>query len=107
MENQILPLTHVYFPFIDETTPAGYIILCTIQIAAVVSGTLVTSAWDFLIATALLNTGLFAKIMSLEMEEIDIDFEHNVKMINIRARFRNILRMHQELIGLDKLLYIF
>lgn len=99
MENERVPLVPVFLPFIDENTSVGYTILCSIHLIAFVAGTMGTLCCDFIIAACILNTLVFARIISLEMNEINIDLLENVKKIHIQARFRNILCMHQEMIG--------
>lgn len=97
-EHEVVPIIPVFVPFIDETQLTGYIILGVFHITLLVLGILGVLACDFFMAIIIISTLIFAKLTSMELEQIDIDQQIEDPEISIRGRFKNVLLMHQEMI---------
>lgn len=99
-ENEIVPIIPLYLPAIDENQFTGYVILCVIHVTVLNLATFGVLACDFFIAIIIISTLIFAKLISLDFEQIDMDLMKNASPLRITGRFRNILLMHQEMFRL-------
>lgn len=96
-ESQIVTIIPVYLPGIDEKTLVGYIIQNSFQIIIVSLATLGILACDFFMAIIIISSLIFAKLISLDMEQIEKDLQLENSITTVRGRFRNIVLMHQEM----------
>lgn len=97
-KNEVVTIIPVYVPGIDDTQFSGYVFLCCYQIILFVLATLGVLACDFFMAIVIISTLIFAKLIILDMEQIEHDQELKDSVFIVRGRFRNILLMHQEMI---------
>lgn len=97
-KHEVVTMIPLYAPFIDESQPAGYIALGALHIMLFFFATLGILACDFFMAIIIISTLIFAKLISLELEQIDIDQPLKNSELLVRGRFRNVLIMHQEMI---------
>lgn len=100
VRNEVVSLLPMLLPFVDESHLGGYILLNTYQIIAMVLFVFGVLACDFFMTISIISTLIPAKLISLEMEQIgtDLQLEQSAPII-IKGRFRNVLLMHQEMIG--------
>lgn len=96
MKNEIVPLMNLYIPYIDVKTFTGYISLAASHIFYIFSATFGISACDFSMSIAIISPIIFSKLISIDLQQLNVDLKENVSVVNVRSRFRNIL-MHQEL----------
>lgn len=105
-ENEVVTILPIYMPFVDETTFAGYIITCAYQIVLLVLATIGVLACDSFMAIIIVSTLIFAKLIKFDMEQINEDLKEKESTLTVKARFRNILLMHQEMTKLDYFLFL-
>lgn len=84
-------------PGVDENTTFGFVILTTYHIFLISVASVGVAATDFFLALIIVSSLIFAKLLSLEMQQIHADLEEKDTMLAIKCRFRNILRMHKEM----------
>lgn len=96
-ENEVVTMIPIYMPFVDEKTFTGYIIVSGYQITIFVIATLGVLACDSFMAIIIVSTLIFAKLIKFDMEQINDDLLEKDSTITVKARFRNILLMHQEM----------
>lgn len=96
-QNEFFPIMPLYLPYIDETTVVGFTIISIYHIILISLVSFGIVAIDFFLAIIIISSLMFAKIISLEMHEIHVDLDEKGSQIAIKARFRNILRMHKEM----------
>lgn len=98
LKGELMPLMPLYLPGIDETTIIGYIILnCYLFLCAMFS-IIGLGALEFLLAIIIISSLIFAKLISRELQQINIDLqEDDSTMLVAKGRFKNILLMHQEM----------
>lgn len=97
VEGEVIPLMDLYVPGIDETTYYGYIALATSHIIYIFLGTFGISACDFAMLMMMISPLMFSKLISLDLQQINVDLKEKVQKVFVRSRFRNIILMHQEL----------
>lgn len=104
-ESQLIPMLPIFVPGIDEKTVGGYIFLLLFQLMLVILCIAGMLAADYIFAIFVISPLIMAKFISLDMDQINIELEENGAAstmpanINARARFRNVLKMHQETIA--------
>lgn len=97
-KNKVVTMIPLYLPGVDESHLTGYIILSAYQIIIFVIGTLGVLACDFFMAIIIISTLIFAKLISLDIEQINNDLLLKDSMVTVKFRFKNVLLMHQEMI---------
>lgn len=91
----VLPMHHL--PMINETTVIGYTVTAFHHMGCVILSALGYLAIDFFMATIITSSLIFGKLISADLEQINIDLlEKDSRLITAKARFRNILLMQQE-----------
>lgn len=95
---EVVTMLGLYMPGIDETTLVGYTFLTIYQFIALLFATLGVCAYDFFIAISTISSLIFSKIISLEMDQINIDLEKGESILIVLGRFRNVILMHQEML---------
>ncbi|XP_031636823.1 odorant receptor 67d-like [Contarinia nasturtii] len=96
-ENEVVTIIPVYLPGVDETQLAGYIILSCYQVLLFILATFGVLACDFFMAIIIISTLIFAKLISLDMAQINDDLLQKNSTLTVKSRLRNILLMHQEM----------
>lgn len=97
-QGEVVTIVPVYLPYLDHTQFADYCILSSFHISLIVFGTLGILACDFFMAVIIVSTLIFAKLISLELEQVNCDCEQKHGESIVKGRLRNILLMHQEMI---------
>lgn len=98
VKGEWVPVLPIYIPGVDESTLTGYMILVAFQIIVVPLATIGLVAVEFLISILIIGSLIFAKLISLDLHQINIDLvEGSSGMLAARARLRNIFLMHQEM----------
>lgn len=98
IENKVVTIIPIYLPYLDYTKFMGYCILSAFHITMFIFATLGILACDFFMAIAIISTLIFAKLISLELEQIDVDRQEKCAESLVKGRLRNVLLMHQEMI---------
>lgn len=55
-------------------------------------------AADYICSVLIISSLIFAELISLDMQQINMDLQENEAPLIIIARFRNIIQMHKELL---------
>lgn len=97
-ENEVVTIVPIYLPFIDHTQFVGYCIVGAFHITLFIFATLGILACDFFMAIVIISTLIFSKLISLDLQQTDIDCAQKSAEITVKGRFRNVLLMHQEMI---------
>lgn len=97
-ENEVVTIIPIYLPFVDHTDFVGYCILGAFHIILIVLATIGILACDFFMAIVIISTLIFSKLISLDLQQIDIDCQEKGAEMTVKGRFRNVLLMHQEMI---------
>lgn len=96
--NQLIPLVPFHLPLVDETTSVGLFIL-NIYLLVINSMSIAgLVAMDFFTAVITISTLIFAKLISLDLNQINADMLAGASRITVYGRFRNVLLMHQEMV---------
>lgn len=98
-KNELVPILQLHFPFVDHSTPAGYIFLTIQQILAFFCCVVGLLAVDFFMTIIMMSTLIFAKLIAFEMEQICVDLQVRNSVRIVKVRFKNLILMHQELMG--------
>lgn len=53
---------------------------------------------DYICSVSIISSLIFAELISLDMQQINMDLQENEAPLIIIARFRNIIQMHKELL---------
>lgn len=96
-QNEVVPIMPLFIPGINENTTFGFIILTIYHIFMILLASFGVVATDFFLALIIISSLIFAKIISLELQQIHIDLEEKDSRLKVKSRFRNILRMHKEM----------
>lgn len=96
-KNEVVTIIPMYLPGVDETQWSGYILLSAYQILIFILATGGVLACDFFMAIIIISTLIFAKLISLDMEQINNDLLEKNSTLTVKCRLRNILLMHQEM----------
>lgn len=96
VKGEVIPLMDLYIPGIDETTFIGYIALAVSHIMYIFLGTFGISACDFVMVMLMISPLIFSKLISLDLQQVNVDLKEKVSTVFVRSRFRNIILMHQE-----------
>lgn len=94
-QNKIVPIIPLYVPIINEKTTVGFVILTIYHILLIFLASV--AATDFFLALVIVSSIIFAKLISLELQQIHADFNENDTTLARKCRFRNILRMLKEM----------
>lgn len=98
-ENQLIPITTVYLPGIDETTGWGYVVLILFDLVQVYGAFFGTAGSDFLFTMLIANVPIMAHIFSDSINELnDIIQEKNYNRLMMKMKLRHILLQHKEFI---------
>lgn len=97
-EHTVVTIIPVYLPYIDHTQFMGYCMLSAFHIILFIFATLGILACDFFMAIVIVSTLIFAKLTSLDLEQIDLDLQQKSNGLIVKGRLRNVLLMHQEMI---------
>lgn len=98
--NKIIPVFPVFFPYVDETTSSGYIILTMIHIVYLVTAVLGSAVTDFTFIMIIVNIPVLSNIFTDEVNELNKsleDKEEEVDVLQVKGRFRNILFMYRKI----------
>lgn len=99
VKNELVPIFPVYVPRIDEKTAFSYTILLIYDLIGFFFALFGVLAYDFFIAILISNALIFSKLISLETQQLNNNLQDGSEpLISTRARFRNILQMHQEML---------
>lgn len=101
-ENEVVTIIPIYLPFVDHTQFVGYCVLGAFHIVLFIFATLGILACDFFMAINIISTLIFSKLISLDLQQIDIDCEQKCSTLMVKGRLRNVLLMHQEMIKWDR-----
>lgn len=99
-KHEVIPFLPIFFPFVDETTTIGYIILTLIHLTYMVCAVLGSLCTDFLFIMVIVNIPVLSNIFADEVHELNKsleDEEEEVDILQVKGRFRNILFMHREI----------
>lgn len=97
-KNEVVPILPVILPFIDYSTPVGYIFLSVFQTLTSLFCTLGYLAFDYFVTVITLSSLIFAKLISLEIEQMCAELELKKSEMTTIGRFRNVLLMHKEML---------
>lgn len=97
-KHEVVTIIPLYLPLVDDKTFIGYVFLCSFQVLMFFWATLGVLACDFFMAIIIISTLIFSKLISLDLQQLEIDFQIDNSDITVKGRFRNILLMHQEMI---------
>lgn len=96
--NEFIPLVPVFFPYIDENTTVGYVILTLIHIIYIALATIASACTDFMFIMIIANIPVLSNIFKDEVKELNETLsEEDADIRVVRGRLRNILLMHREL----------
>lgn len=94
----LIPIAPIYIPGIDENSVSGYIALLGIHSSCFFVAVLGFIATEFLLATVIMSTMIFGKLIAADMKLINDDLElDQPNILHARLRLRNVLLMHQEM----------
>lgn len=96
-QNEVVPIMPLYVPYVDESTVIGFTIISIYHVLMVLLASFGISATDFFLAIIIISSLMFAKLITLELRQIQMDLQEKCSEIELKARFRNILRMHKEM----------
>lgn len=97
-EHEVVTIIPIYSPYLDHTHFVDYCILGAFHITLFIFATLGILACDFFMAINIISTLIFSKLISLDLQQIDIDSQQKGAEMTVKGRFRNVLLMHQEMI---------
>lgn len=98
VEGELIPIIPLYLPFLDEKTIIGFILLNLYLLVVTALGVISFSAIEFLMAIIIISSLIFAKLISIQLQNINIDLQDDdCVMLTVIGRFRNIFLMHQEM----------
>lgn len=96
--SELVPVLPLYLPIVDESTTVGYTILTIYHISCAILATIGFTAIDYFMAIVITSSLIFAKLISSDLQEMNIDLlENDAGLMAAKARFRNVLLMHQEM----------
>lgn len=95
-ENELVAVMPLYMPGIDENTTTGLTLVTIFHVYLLTVFLLGSLAAEYFFSVIIVSPLIFAKLISLEMDQIHIDLQENDTALFVNARFRNILQMHQE-----------
>lgn len=93
---QVVPILPVYLPMIDDTTYVGLLINTAFHLSLMVVAAVGFTAMDYFIAVGITSSLIFAKLISLDLQQINFDLIDS-EMMTAKARFWNVLLMHREM----------
>lgn len=95
---EVVPMFPLYFPYVDETTIAGYATLTGIHLVFMVLAATASACSDFLFVLIIVNFPVLSTILCENIDELNVILkEPKVDVILAKAKFRNILMMHREI----------
>lgn len=97
-EHEVVTIVPIYCPYVDHTQFTGYCILSAFHITLFIFATLGIAACDFFMAIVIVSTLIFAKLISLDLKQVDIDSQQKSTELIVKGRLRNVMLMHQEMI---------
>lgn len=97
--HKIVPLLPSYLPFVDEDTIIGLIILIIFDLNVIIYGLLGSACSDFSFTMVIVNVPILGKIMGDNIIELNDLLENRTDNRIIKAKFKNILLQHLEIIG--------
>lgn len=96
-QHEVTPIMPLYIPGIDEKTTIGYIILAIYHLHLNFLSLVGVFATDYFLIVVIVSSLIFAKLITLEIQQIHCELDEKCSTRTIRIRFRNILLMHREL----------
>lgn len=99
IEGQLIPMIPLYLPGIDSKTSfIGFVLLNLFQLFFCIIGCIFMGALEFLMVIIIVSSLIFAKLISSDLEQINIDLrDDECGMLEVKGRFINIFLMHQEM----------
>lgn len=92
------PILALMVPGIDHTKLSHYIFLCVFHVIITVSAVVGTIASDFPFVCMIVNVLLLSNIMKVNIKELNAMLRQKERNVTrIRAKFRNIIIIHQEI----------
>lgn len=97
-QGQLVPIAPLYLPGIDENTLIGYVTLTIYHLIVFIAGTIGFSCIEFLIAIISLSSLIIAKLISLDLQRINVDLEiEDSGSITVKGRLMNVFLMHRKM----------
>lgn len=93
---QVVPILPVYLPMIDESTHVGLLINTVFHLSLMVVAVVGYTAIDYFIAVGITSSLIFAKLISIDLQQINFDLIES-ELLTAKARFWNVLLMHREM----------
>lgn len=95
--NEIVPLIPIYFPFINENTTGGFILLTSMHVVYVTMAVIASACTDFMFTMIIVNMPVMSNIFSDNIRELNASLrEELVDQVFTKAKFKNILLLHRE-----------
>lgn len=98
IKHEVITIIPLYFPFFDETTLSGYIIISSMHLSFISTATLGLLACDFFFTLLIVSSLIFAKLISFDIQQLNHELQINKSKSNIVIKYRlqNIFLMHQQ-----------
>ena len=98
MHDEIVPILPIYLPLIDASTVIGYTMMSLYHLIMFTLATTGFGALEFLLAIVIVNTLIFAKLISWDLQQMNVELqEGESRTLTVKLHFKNVLLMHQEM----------
>lgn len=100
MEKKLVMLMYLFFPGLDESTNAGYVVHLVFHIILTTFGFIGSCGSDFCFTMIITNVPLMANILSENIDELNEIVRAKMHdRLHAKMKFRNILLIHKEITG--------
>lgn len=96
--NELVPLTLMYVPGVDETTISGYMFLLMFHSFLLVLTVVGMGVCDILVALCIINIPIFSRLIEDEVDQLNEILDKNMENGHMwKYRLHNLYVMHQEM----------
>lgn len=97
--NEIVPLTTIYIPFLDENTSNGFIVVTIYHLLCMIYSVIGSASLDFTLIMIAVNVPVMGNILNDDIQALnELVASDEPDPTIIKTRLKNIFLQHQEIV---------